>query len=134
MILGFKTHYTEWMIKKGWHTFFDEKIKIGKKIHSIREDKHNRWAVGRIIHFATGVRTKSYEQFHEDVCKSIQYIWIANHPTASEMKIVFIDGVALKTKQLIRLGMYTNTKVINVQFWMSGLTAGSVFWKQTLEI
>lgn len=63
MILGFKEHFVC-------------KIKKHTKIHTIREDKHNRWRVGNTIHFATGVRTKNYKQFGEDVCRSVQSIMI----------------------------------------------------------
>lgn len=63
MILGFKPQ-------------FKDPIKTGQKKHTIREDKHNRWKAGRVIHFATGVRTEFYEQFKEGKCKSVQTIQI----------------------------------------------------------
>jgi len=63
MILGFKPQ-------------FKQKILDGTKIHTIREDRNNRWQTGKKIHFATGVRTKNYHQFKEGECKSIQAIWI----------------------------------------------------------
>ena len=34
MILGYKTYYPKWMTKKGWQTFFPEKINAEIKIHS----------------------------------------------------------------------------------------------------
>jgi len=58
MILGFKTK-----TKDGRYTNFVEKIEKGEKIHTIREDKLNRWRAGRIIHAAVGVRTNEYRQF-----------------------------------------------------------------------
>ncbi|MFA7326296.1 MAG: ASCH domain-containing protein [Candidatus Kapaibacterium sp.] len=68
MILGFKKQ-------------FIEPIKNGTKIHTIREDKPGRWKAGNIIHFATGIRTKEYNQFHEGKCKSTQKIVISySHP------------------------------------------------------
>lgn len=68
MILGFKKQFVD-------------PIKNGSKIHSIREDKHDRWKTGNIIHFATGVRTKEYNQFHEGKCISTQKIEIIyNNP------------------------------------------------------
>ena len=63
MVLGFKPQ-------------FKELIENGQKKHTIREDKHGRWKAGRVIHFATGVRTKFYEQFNECKCKSVQTISI----------------------------------------------------------
>ena len=59
MILGFKS-------------IFKPRILNGTKIHTIRADKHDRWGPGRVIQFATGVRTSNYEQFLEKECVSIQ--------------------------------------------------------------
>ena len=66
MILGFKKQ-------------FKKPILNGAKIHTIREDSKNRWKPGNKIHFATGIRTKSYNQFRQGVCKSIQQIRLVNH-------------------------------------------------------
>jgi hypothetical protein len=63
MILSFK------------HQFVD-KIINGKKIHTIRKDKHDRWHKGRKIHFATGIRTPNYNQFYSGTCVSTQKIYI----------------------------------------------------------
>ncbi|WP_040532923.1 ASCH domain-containing protein [Leeuwenhoekiella blandensis] len=59
MVLGFKKQFVE-------------KIKAGSKKHTIREDKKNRWKVGNKIHFATGIRTKAYNQFADGVCTLIE--------------------------------------------------------------
>jgi hypothetical protein len=61
MILGFKPQ-------------FKYPILIGAKIHTIREDKHNRWQAGNTIQMATGVRTKNYYCFKQKRCRSVQYI------------------------------------------------------------
>lgn len=63
MVLSFKPQYPS-------------KILAGTKIHTIRKDIPNRWKVGNKIHFATGVRTKNYNQFYEGKCKGIQKIFI----------------------------------------------------------
>lgn len=63
MILGFKKQ-------------FEQKIIEGSKIHTIREDPHDRWKPGKEIHFATGVRTKNYNEFRKGVCISVQRIKI----------------------------------------------------------
>jgi len=55
---------------------FIPKILDGSKIHTIRRDAERRWQKGKKIHFATGVRTKDYRQFHEGVCKFNQAIHI----------------------------------------------------------
>ena len=81
MILGFKPQ-------------FKDPIKTGQKKHTIREDKHDRWKAGRVIHFATGVRTKLYEQFKEGFCKSTQKIQILwdNISLNGEFVSILIDG------------------------------------------
>ena len=61
MILGFKTKFP-W----GEPTNFPEKILTSKKLTTIR--KGDRWKPGMKIHFATGVRTKEYNQFAEGIC------------------------------------------------------------------
>lgn len=68
MILGFKKQFVD-------------KILSGSKIHTIREDKPNRWRMRNVIHFATGIRSKYYNQFKKGQCKSVQHIrirWIDN--------------------------------------------------------
>lgn len=63
MVLGFKQQFVQ-------------KILDGSKIHTIRRDEHRRWQKGVRIHFATGVRTKDYNQFKVGVCKFNQRIQI----------------------------------------------------------
>lgn len=64
MILGFKPQFRPLILS-------------GTKIHTIREDRHDRWKPGMTIQFSTGIRTAGYNQFMTGVCKSVQYIWIA---------------------------------------------------------
>lgn len=83
MVLGFKTKID------GKLTYFVQKIlacvmpeykkEFIPKIHSIRNG--NRWKTGMLIHMATGVRTKNYFQFNQNIrgleqCKSVQSIEI----------------------------------------------------------
>ena len=79
MILGFKNKFTPLIIK-------------GTKIHTIREDKPNRWKEGNKIHFAIGIRTKNYCQFKEGVCKGTQKIDIIHKSNVITVKI---DGKLL---------------------------------------
>lgn len=97
MVLGFKTKD-----KQGNQTNFPAKILKGSKIHSIREDKNNRWKAGRIIHFATGVRTKHYHQFKLDTCKSVQSIEIVWDETL-DMLSIKIDGKKISNSDIMRL-------------------------------
>jgi hypothetical protein len=63
MILGFKEQ-------------FKQPILEGTKIHTIREDKANRWSPEYAIHFSTGVRTKKFNMFDVRPCTSVQKIRI----------------------------------------------------------
>lgn len=73
MILGFKEQFVEPIIQK-------------IKVHTIREDKTNRWMSGRSIQFYIHVRTKFMKKFRPDyVCHAIQKIWI--HPNKKEVYI-----------------------------------------------
>jgi hypothetical protein len=83
MVLGFKEQFVD-------------RILNGSKIHTIREDSKSRWKQGRVIQMATGVRTKKYNKFTEQICIStqkFQIIW--NIPFGEEYKgrlfKVFID-------------------------------------------
>lgn len=77
---------------------FIEPILSGSKIHTIREDKNNRWKSGRSIQFADGVRTKLYNEFKTGTCistQNIEFKWTKqNTGLVSENWAVkvFIDG------------------------------------------
>lgn len=73
---------------------FKEPIIEGNKIHSIREDKTNRWKAGNKIHFATGVRTKNYNCFKEGVCIRTQKIEFSHK---HRMPYVSIDNKILSS-------------------------------------
>jgi hypothetical protein len=91
MILGFKKQ-------------FPPLISAGIKIHTIREDKHNRWKKGNKIHFATGVRTKDYNQFkNTGVCYSTQAITI-RYPTEYFNDVrIRIDGILMSVAETQRI-------------------------------
>lgn len=92
MVLGFKPQ-------------FEDLIQTGQKKHTIREDKHDRWKAGMVIHFATGVRTKLYEQFKEGKCKSVQTIRIDHDyiPLIGHCISVFIDDRSLPPDEILKL-------------------------------
>lgn len=56
----------------GFHKQFVPMIKKGQKIHTIR--RGSRWRKGRIVHFATGVRTKNYNQFRLGECDGVERV------------------------------------------------------------
>ncbi len=74
MILGF----TKGMDIEGKRipTNFEQKIKSGEKIHTIRVDEKSRWKQGNKIHFATGVRSSNYNCFKHGTCSGVQQIEI----------------------------------------------------------
>ena len=77
MVLGFKENFVD-------------KILDGSKIHTIREDKKNRWKAGNKIHFATGIRSKDYNCFKEGKCFATEKIFIDKRK-----RIILIEGQEL---------------------------------------
>lgn len=77
---------------------FVPRILSGRKIHTIREDKNNRWQPGKKIHMATGVRTKNYNCFKEAVCVAVQSIEITKNK-------VYIDGIQLNKQEIKTLAI-----------------------------
>ena len=74
----------------GFNKQFPDKITAGTKKHTLREDVHNRWHAGMVMHMATGVRTKNYNCFKLDTCKGTQKIRIWHRSLL--VTIVFING------------------------------------------
>ena len=77
----------------------------GTKIHSIRYDQHRRWKPGMVIHFATGARTKLYNQFWYGHCKSIQAFTLERRANIHQIVVskVWIDGRLLTTMEIAEL-------------------------------
>lgn len=90
MVLGFKKQFKAPIVK-------------GDKIHTIREDKNERWHTGKLIHFATGVRTKEYDNFLKDTCKSVQEIEIDYTRTLLGEPTIKIDGKELVHTDVVKL-------------------------------
>jgi len=71
---------------------FVSRIALGIKIHTIREDKTERWYTGRTIHFWFGnprnIKNNPY-QFRKGICILTQKIEIKN-------KCIYIDNRELK--------------------------------------
>ncbi|MEI6435226.1 MAG: hypothetical protein WCP32_10305 [Bacteroidota bacterium] len=79
MVIGFKEHFVV-------------SILSGIKQHTIREDKHNRWKPGMLMHMATGVRTKNYYQFALETCTRVDKIEIF---WAGTTIVIFISGMQI---------------------------------------
>lgn len=91
MVLGFLKGF--YVNEKRKQTNFEQKIKDGIKIHTIREDRNKRWKDGNKIHFATGVRSSNYNCFKEGKCRGVQEIKIEN-------RMVWVDEVLLSYLEL----------------------------------
>lgn len=87
----------------GFNPRFVGKIISGTKIHTIRADIHNRWKAGRSIQFATGVRTKYYQQFKDGVCVSTQKIVIDCDVNTIGDRIIIIDDRQLTEAHVFKL-------------------------------
>ncbi|MEZ2337663.1 hypothetical protein AB6735_18600 [Mucilaginibacter sp. RCC_168] len=62
----------------GFHKQFVAPILAGTKIHTLREDKNDRWKPGVMMHQYTGGRfSKEYQKFNETPCVSTQKITMA---------------------------------------------------------
>lgn len=61
------------------------------KIHTLREDALGRWAPGRVIHFATGVRTPNLKRFALATCTGVQRVVMRIGSTAGLMVSVLPD-------------------------------------------
>lgn len=75
-------------------TSFDFRYEpVKAKIHTIREDKNNRWKVGRLIHFVINNRTKNRFQFAPVIpVTCIQQIIIDYSISDSKYPWICIDG------------------------------------------
>lgn len=73
------------------------------KLHTIREDKSDRWKEGNKIHFVINNRTKDRFQFAPVMrCTGVQKIEIKNY---GDMVHVFIDGKWMKIEDIIELAL-----------------------------
>lgn len=70
---------------------FPEKILNGTKIHTIREDRHNRWKAGRSIQMSILVRTSKQRKFADKECTAVQAIKITYIDDRGAVKVE-IDG------------------------------------------
>jgi hypothetical protein len=78
MILGFKKQ-------------FKEPILAGVKLHTMREDEHDRWHAGVVMHQATGVRTKEYDCFNLTKCTGTEKVFM----TYDHMLHISVEGFEL---------------------------------------
>jgi len=115
---------------------FQERFKqpiIGKtKKHTIREDCHNRWKAGVKMHMATGVRTKNYNQFAEEVCKSTQNIEVRRTSDYLNETLVIVDGRVLSQAEVQQLAFNDGfVNLIDFYLWFSsGFSGKIIHWTE----
>src|SRR5690606_29297649 len=86
----------------GFNHQFVPKILDGTKIHSFR--KGNRWKAGNSIQMCTGMRSKAYKQFNENIpelqiCKSVQECVVQIY--TSESDVMYRIGVTIDNRLLL---------------------------------
>ena len=119
MVIGFKHRFVEPILAR-------------LKIHTIRKDNHNRWREGMKMHMATGVRTKMYNQFNEDTCKSVQEIEIIRVSDELNETIVKVDGRVLSEHEVYQLARNDGFENI-IDFWMwfaDGFKGKIIHWTE----
>lgn len=99
MVLGFKKRFVDRILK-------------GTKIHTIREDKNNRWKQGNSIQFATGVRTKMYDQFMSGECISIQRFDILYHVPIDNSRVYRICYIYIDDELFSTVSFYRNDRPV----------------------
>ena len=111
MMLGFKEKYTDRTpsnfkekIMAGVPRLQSENIDFAPKIHSLREDRFDRWKAGNSIQMAYHVRSKQCHIFNADVpelatCKSTQKIFM----TLTWCLEISINGCELIPEQIEQL-------------------------------
>lgn len=90
-------------------TSFEQKIKQGIKLHTIREDATNRWKPGVKIHFSTGSRTGQYNCFKQGICNGVETIEI-------NYRMVYINGRHLTTDEIEYLAINDGFDSVD-EFW-----------------
>ena len=82
MVIGFKKQFVDLIMQ-------------GSKVHTIRDDKGNRWRAGMAMHMYTGGRfSKEYRQFAEKQCTSVQEInmWLDEDDNGLSILHVFVES------------------------------------------
>ena len=100
-------------------SFKDRRIS-GVKIHTIREDKHNRWKIGMMVqewlHNPRNV-TKNPHQFKTDQVQSIQRIKIIRTSDHLNETIISVDGRELSQDEVQELAWNDGFENL-ADFWL----------------
>ena len=138
MILGFKEY---WNKNKQIPTQFKEQIFVGLKIHSIREDKRNRWKAGVLIEMTYDDRTPDCEIFHNETCTGTQrfeieemVMYSSEHCFVTESEKLFkisVDGRPLLLSEMEELASndgFVNIGDLLIWFGEKNFTGKIIHW------
>lgn len=108
-ISDYEKYLNDHQSKFGKDFGYDEMM-ISPKIHTIRQDKSNRWKDGNKIHFAINNRTSNRFQFAPIVkCKSVQKIRIDYDDAACDWygcePVISVDDKILSLKEVEELSI-----------------------------
>ena len=108
MIIGFKPQFVQPILE-------------GTKIHTVREDKRNRWERNLVMHMATGVRTNKYKEFAQKICTGVQLVEIWPQSKSILVQIIEKNGF-YRTRQL-------STKEVEQFIKNDGFEYSYQFWE-----
>ena len=101
------------------------------KLHTIREDAHDRWHEGRLIHPVVFNRSKNQFQFAPTlVCKSVQKIEIIRNSDYLNETTVKVDGRSISEKEIQQLAWNDGFSNL-IAFWLwfqEGFTGKIIHW------
>jgi uncharacterized protein YqfB (UPF0267 family) len=103
MVIGFKKQFVQ-------------PILDGTKIHTIREDSKCRWQPNKVMHMATGVRTKQYNCFKKVTCKHVQRIEIEPHTKTIKFTVNGSEELLMNDSGIETLAKNDGFKSVN-DFW-----------------
>lgn len=137
---GSKTYFVEKILKgleeklsldikeyrEGFNNRFNEDLELSKppKIHTIREDKKNRWRRGNKIHFVVNNRTKNRFQFAPILeAQSIQIIEIRG-------ALIYVDNKQLNESEINSLAINDGFKSVEdfFKWFQSDFTGKIIHW------
>ena len=112
--------------KESFSNRFNEALELSKppKIHTIREDKKNRWRRGNKIHFVVNNRTKNRFQFAPILeAQSIQIIEIRGG-------LIYVDNKQLNESEINSLAINDGFKSVEdfFKWFQSDFTGKIIHW------
>jgi hypothetical protein len=96
--------------------------------------KKNRWKPGKLIHLATGVRTKKYNCFKKDDCKSTQSIEVIWYEIVEEGESplfeVKVEGRVLNLAECIGLALNDGFETLSdfLEWFNTDYTGKIIHW------